>query len=184
MKARVKMPPGSRDKSLRSSASSDITEIRVLLAICRRETPRFSRASRKRAPTVRDGGPWGIIWQPEYAIGVCERAARARAEKFSLKPMLGNHSARVKHPPQCRDDAFEVALDRYARRRNEQPDGGHAGGAGLRSRFSPTLVDSADGQHRQRRGSACARQLVDIRRRWSGGLRRRRKHRSKNQVVD
>src|SRR5438876_10017456 len=111
-KARVKMPPGSHDRSLRSSASSDITEIRVLLAICRRDTPRFSRASRKRAPTVRDGGPWGIIWKPGYAIGgPCERAAGARAGKLSLKSMLGNHSARVKHSPDCGDDPFEVTID-------------------------------------------------------------------------
>src|SRR3989442_4768290 len=145
MKARVKMPPGSGERSLRSSASSDITEIRVLLAICRRDTPRFSRASRNRAPTVRDGGPWGIIWKPAYAIGgPCERGARARAGKFSLKPMLGNHSARVKHSPECGDDPFEVTIDRHARARNEQPDGVHAGCAGLRSRFCPHLVDTTD----------------------------------------
>ncbi len=47
---RPKMPPGKRDKSFRSSASSATTEILVTAAIWRRETPRSSRACFNRAP--------------------------------------------------------------------------------------------------------------------------------------
>ena len=44
--ARLKMPPGSRATSLRSSASSTVIEILVLLAIWRSDTPFRSRAAR------------------------------------------------------------------------------------------------------------------------------------------
>src|SRR5437762_9754985 len=48
--ARPKIPPGRREMSFRSSASSTATEIFVALAICRSETPRRSRASRSLLP--------------------------------------------------------------------------------------------------------------------------------------
>ena len=49
-KARLKMPPGRREMSLRSSASSTPTEIFVAFAIWRSEIPRRSRASRSLPP--------------------------------------------------------------------------------------------------------------------------------------
>ena len=48
-KARLKMPPGRREMSLRSSASSAPTEIFVAFAIWRSEMPRRSRAVAKLA---------------------------------------------------------------------------------------------------------------------------------------
>src|SRR5687768_2433532 len=53
-KARLKMPPGRRETSFRSSASSAAIEILVALAIWRSETPRRSRASRSLAPKPPD----------------------------------------------------------------------------------------------------------------------------------
>jgi hypothetical protein len=48
--ARLKMPPGSREMSFRSSASSAPTEIFVAVAIWRSDIPRFSRARFSRFP--------------------------------------------------------------------------------------------------------------------------------------
>src|SRR5207247_11369398 len=48
------MPPGRREMSLRSSASSAATEIFVAFAIWRSETPRRSRASRSAPPKPLD----------------------------------------------------------------------------------------------------------------------------------
>ena len=44
------MPPGRRDRSLRSTASSARTVMRVTFATCRSEMPRDSRARRRRSP--------------------------------------------------------------------------------------------------------------------------------------
>src|SRR5262245_2005206 len=49
-KARPKIPAGSLEMSLRSSASRIATEILVAFAICRSETPRRSRAARSLPP--------------------------------------------------------------------------------------------------------------------------------------
>src|SRR5262245_29618143 len=128
MKARVKIPPGKRERSLRSSASSDMTEIRVLVASCRRETPRVSRASRSRAPTVREGEPWGI------SLGVLS--------------MLGNHSTGVKRATQILYDSLQVLVGRHSGPRDEEPNRRDPGGAGASDLRSALHGYSTDCQNR------------------------------------
>ena len=82
-KARLKMPPGSREISLRSSASSAATEILVVLAICRSETPRFSRAALSMLPKSPE---------PRSAAVVTACVANVR------KRIPGCQTRRARHP--------------------------------------------------------------------------------------
>src|ERR1700730_6737463 len=66
--ARLKIPPGRRDASLRSRASSAATVIFVAFAIWRSDMPRRSRASRSllpKSPGVRSTA----IWETAPAAG-------------------------------------------------------------------------------------------------------------------
>src|SRR5882672_5145097 len=126
--ARPKMPPGSREMSLRSSASSTATEIFVALAICRNDTPRRSRAARNLPPK----SPMG-------------RSADMYREK--PRSMLGSRFQAV----------------------NEEPDGRDAGRAGGDHRDGGRAHDRAQAVHAKHLGRV-----------W---LRRRGKHRPRDEVV-
>ena len=165
MNARVKMPPGRRDRSLRSSASSDMTEMRVLPAICLRVTPRFSRASRRRAPTVRAGEPWGI--------------------SLRVRSMLGNRPAGVKRPSQVVSDCLQVPAGGHSGRRHEEPDAGDAGGPGASQPSGALHGDPTNRQDRNARSRATRRtQFVQGRQSTPLIFRWRWIQRAENQVVD
>src|ERR1051325_258392 len=86
------MPPGSREMSLRSSASSALTECFVVSAIWRSDTPRRSRKSRMRAPKSAS----------ESLVVAIDRAILDQFTNWRIQPR------RVKHTD-CRDAARACA---------------------------------------------------------------------------
>src|ERR1051326_2007662 len=101
--ARLKIPPGRREMSLRSRASRTPTEIFVALAIWRSVTPRRSRASRSLPPK-----------------SVAGRSPGTNGTAL----MLGSRSDRVKPRAHAVDDI------RHRRRRREESNGRDARRAG------------------------------------------------------
>ena len=180
MKARVKMPPGRRDRSLRSSASSDITEIRVLFAICRRETPRFSRASRRRAPTVRAGGTLrasdsslrSIVRKPPRT---CQTPAAARRRQFADDDRPISPAGGTKRPIPAMPAAPARAAS--AARSTVMPANGQHGNARRRTARARNSSRVASGRpciFRRGRDTACRRS--DSRRRRRATPRPLRPH--------
>ena len=156
--------------------------MRVLTAICRRETPRFSRASRSRAPTVWAGEPWGIRYYARL------RAKRFGGSRRSLgrggRSMYGNGLARVKRTPQLRDNAVQMTIGRHARRRHEDADTSETCSAGAsnfgRARDRHT-ADRKDGYPAC--GAARRSQVIQARGRMPGIFRRRLKQGAEDQVI-
>src|ERR1700680_4472540 len=80
--ARLKIPPGRREMSLRSSASSALTEIFVVLAISRSDMPRRSRASRSLLPKPPGAALIDIVPEAVAMLGSRFHAVKLPAGRF------------------------------------------------------------------------------------------------------
>ena len=167
-KDRLKMPPGRREISLRSSASSAATVIFVVLEICLSDTPRCSRAALSMLPKSPESRSAAVVTACRYVrkqIPECQTRAR------------GIHNCTK------RSRAAPIAIGRVG---HEQTDRGCARCAGASGVRQPLERHSADRQNGYLDGGRNPRQAVDPKeaRARARRLRRRRPDRTGDEVID
>src|SRR5437868_8807694 len=152
------MPPGSLETSFRSNASRAAAEILVVVAICRSEIPRRSRAGRS--------------MPPKSPVGVTPFAS----DTDEAGVTLDKGGSRVK-PMGDRDDQLVQARSLEERYRRDSR--GTRGGDG----FDPLEGHAADRNDGECRAPAGGRELGEPGNRVAGGLATGWEHSSEHEVI-
>ena len=162
------MPPGRREISLRSSASSAATEILVVLAICLSDTPRCSRAALSMLPKSPEPRSAAVV----TACGYVRKRIPECQTRCARYPQLHEAIARGTH--------------RHRPVGHEQTNRGCARCAGASNVRQPLARHSADRQNGYLDSGGNPRQAVDPKEARTRvlRLRRRRPDRAGDDVID